>query len=60
MEMSLDNSLLVACGHEVVVTAARNAVAAGGVAAAIGVAAADDVVVLVGAVASVAVWVQQC
>ena len=37
-----------------------NVGAAGGVAAAIGVATADDVVVVVGAAAAVAVWVQRC
>ena len=52
--MSLDNSLLVACGGEVTVAAARITTAMGDVAA------MDDVVVVVGAVAVVAVWVQRC
>ena len=55
-----DNSLLIGCGDAVVVTAARNAAAVGDVAAAIGVVDADDVVVVVGAAAAVAVWVQRC
>ena len=58
--MSLDTSLLVACGGEVVVTATCNATIVGDVAAAIGVAVADDVVVVVGVVATVVVWVQRC
>ena len=52
--MSPHNSQLVACGGEVVVVAACNADTAGGVAA------ADDVLVVVGVVATVAIWVQQC
>ena len=60
LEMTIDNSLLVACGGEVVVAAMRNAATAGEIAAAIGVAAADDVVVVVGAIAVVSIWVQQC
>ena len=55
-----DNSLMVACGDEVVVVAVHNAPATGDVAAAIGIAAADDVVVVVGVVAAVDGWVQQC
>ena len=58
--MSPHNSQLVACGGEVVVAATRNATVAGDVAAAIGIATANDVVVVVGAAAAVAVWVQQC
>ena len=58
--MSPHNSQLVACGGEVVVAAMRNAPAAGDVAAAVGIAAVDDVVVVVGAMAAVAFWVQWC
>ena len=60
MEMSLDNSLLVAYGGEVLIAAACSATAVDDVAAAIGVATADGVVVVVGAAATVVVWVQQC
>ena len=42
------------------VVAACNAATAGDVAAAVGIAAVDDVVVVVGAMAMVVVWVQQC
>ena len=52
LEMSPDNSPLVACGDVVVVD-----VVAGDVAVAVGVAAMDDVVVVVGAAAVVIVWV---
>ena len=48
LERILDNSLMVVCGDEVVVAAARN------------VAATDDVAVAVGDVVVVVVWVQQC
>ena len=58
--MSPHNSLLVACGGEFVVVAARNAAIVGDVAVVVGVAAADHVVVVVGAVAAVVVWVQRC
>ena len=58
--MSLDNSLLVACGDVVVVATVRNAAAVGDVAAIVCVAAMDDVVVVFGAVATVVVWVQRC
>ena len=58
--MSLDNSLTVACGGEVVVVAARNVVATDDVVAAIGVADADDVAVSVGAAVALVVWVQRC
>ena len=52
--MSLDNSLLVACGGEVAVAATHNAATTGDVAA------ADDVVVMVGAATTIVVWVQRC
>ena len=63
--MSPHNSQLVACGGEVVVLDARNAVVATAhnatatddVAAAIDVVAADGVVVVVGAAATIFVWV---
>ena len=55
--MSLDKSLLVTCGDAVVVAAACNAAAVGDVAATVGIAATDDVVIVVGAVAVVAIWV---
>ena len=59
MERIPDNSLMVLCGGEVVVTAAHNAAAAADdVAATVGVAAVDDVVIVVGARA--VVWVQRC
>ena len=51
--MCPDKSLLVACGDAVVV-----AIAASDVATDVGVAATDDVVVVVGVVAAVAIWVQ--
>ena len=60
LKMSPDNSLMVACGGEVVVAAACSATATDDVVAAIGVAAPDDVVVLVGAIGTVVVWVQWC
>ena len=59
LEISPNNSLLVACGDVVMVVVARNATATSDVAAAVGVAATDDVVVVVGAAAVVVVWVQQ-
>ena len=58
--MSPHNSQLVAFEGAVVVMAMRNATAVGDVAAAIGVATVDNVVVVVGDVATVAVWVQRC
>ena len=58
LEMSLDNSLTVACGDAVVVAAARNAAAVDDVAAAVGDAAADSVVVGVGAMTALVVWVK--
>ena len=58
--MSPDKSLLVACGGEVVVTAARSVAAVDDVAAIVGVAATDGVVVAVGTAVAVDVWVQQC
>ena len=54
MEMSPDNSLLVACGDAVVVAAACNSTVAGDVAA------VDNAVVVVGAMAALVSWVQQC
>ena len=51
--MSPHNSQLVACGGEVVVAVARNAVAIGDVVAATSIATASDVVVVVGVVAMV-------
>ena len=54
LKMSPDNSLMVACGGEVVVMARHN------VAATDGVAAIDGVVVAVGAVIAVDVWMKQC
>ena len=63
LERSPDNSLMVACGDEVVVAVVHNAVAVDDAAAtdddvvAVDVAAVDDVVVAVGAVATVVVWV---
>ena len=58
--MSPHNSQLVACVGEVVVAAVHNAAIAGDVVAAVGIMAVDDVVVVVGVVAMVFVWVQQC
>ena len=58
--MSLDNSLLVACGDVVVVAAVRNVSTTGDVAAVVVVVDVDDVVVVVGVVAAVVVWVQRC
>ena len=58
--MSLDKSLMVACGDVVMVVVAFNATATGDVAPIVGVAAMDNVVVVVGAVAAVVVWVQWC
>ena len=55
-----DNSLMVACGDEVVVVATRNVAAMDDVAAAVDVAAVDGVVVAIGTVAVVVVWVQLC
>ena len=55
--MSPHNSLLVACGGEVVVAAACNATVAGDVATTVGIMDADDVVVVVGDAATVVVWV---
>ena len=52
--MSLDNSLLVACGDVVVVAATRNTTAANDVAA------VDGVGVGVGDAATLVVWVQRC
>ena len=49
-----DNSLMVACGDEVVVAATCNAAVADDVVA------TDGVVVAVGVVATVVVWVQWC
>ena len=60
MEMSANNSLLVACGDAVAVMAACSVAAVGDVASAVGIATADDVVVVVGAAAAVDVWVEQC
>ena len=57
LERSPDKSLMVVCGDEVVVVAVHNAAAVDDVAATIDVAAADGVVVVVGAMASVVVWV---
>ena len=63
---SPDNSLMVACGDEVVVEDAHNVVVVDDatvdddVAAADGVAAVDGVVVAVGVVAIIDVWVQKC
>ena len=54
LERSLDNSLMVICGDEVVVVAAHNVVAMDDVVA------VDGVVVAVGAAVLVVVWVQQC
>ena len=53
LKMSPNNSLMVVCGGEVVVTAVHN------VAATIDVASIDGVVIVVGAAAVVVVWVQQ-
>ena len=58
--MSPDNSLLFACGGEVVVAAAHNATATGDVVATIGITATDTVVVVFGVAVAVAVWVQWC
>ena len=60
LEMSPDNSLLVACGGEVVVAAVCSAVATNDVAACVGVAAVDGVVVVVGATDVIVVWAQRC
>ena len=57
---SLYNSLMVACGDEVVVVAAHNVAAIDDVATADGFAAGDGVVVAVGATAVIDVRVQQC
>ena len=58
--MSLDNSLMVVCGGEVMVVAIRNVVVVGDAMAIVGVVVADDVVVVVGATAAVSIWVQRC
>ena len=58
--MSLDNSLMVVCGDEVVVVAMHNVADADDVAATVDVAAVDGVVVGVGATAALVVWVQRC
>ena len=58
--MSLDKSLMVVCGGEVVVVATCNAAIVDDVAAVVGVADADDVLFGVGVVAVVIVWVQRC
>ena len=55
--MSPNNSLMVACGDVIVVATMHNVVAASDFASVVGVAAADNVVVVVGAVATVVVWV---
>ena len=55
LEMSPDNSLMVACGDAVVVAGACNATAAGNVAVVVVVEATDNVVVVVAA--AVVVWV---
>ena len=52
--MRPNNSQLVACGDVVVVAVLHNAAAVGDVAV------VDDVMVVVGAMAIVVVWVQQC
>ena len=63
---SLDNSLMVACGDEVVVVAAHNAAAiddamtTDDVVAVDDVVAADGVATAEGAMVAVDVWVQQC
>ena len=51
LERSLDNSLMVVCGDEVMVAAMDD------VAAVVDVATADSVVVAVGATTAVVVWV---
>ena len=58
--MSPDNSLMVACGGEVVVVAVHNDAATDDVVTVVDVAAADGVVVVVGVATAVVVWVQQC
>ena len=58
--MSLNYSLMVVCGGEVVVAATCNAAAVDDVVTVVGVAAMDDVVVVVGAIAAVVVYVQRC
>ena len=55
-----DNSLLVACGGEIVVASTRSVAAVDDVATAVGIAVVDDVVVVVGAADAVAIWVQRC
>ena len=57
---SPNNSLMVACGDEVVVASTHNVAAVADATASDGVAVADGVAVVVGAVATVVVWVQQC
>ena len=57
LERSLYNSLMVACGDEVVVVATHNFAAVNDAAAADGVAAVDGVAVVVGATTAVDVWV---
>ena len=57
---SLDNSLMVVCGGEVVVAVSRNVVAVDDVAIAVDVALVDGVAVAVGATAVPVVWVQRC
>ena len=52
---SLDNSLMVACGDEVVVVAAHNVATGDNAAATDDVAAVDGVVIAVGAVTAVGV-----
>ena len=58
--MSLDKSLMVACGDVVVVVATHNAAFASDVVATVGVATADNVVVVVGVAAAIVVQVQRC
>ena len=60
LERSLDNSLMVVCGGEVVVAAAHNVAAMDDVVATIGAMTTVDVVAIVGATTVVDVKVQQC
>ena len=57
LERSPDNSLMVACGDEVVVAVAHNAMVTNDVAAAYDAAAADGVVAADGVADGVDVWV---
>ena len=58
--MSLDKSLLVACGDAVVVVDVKNATATNDVTAVVGVVTANGVVVGVRTAVALVVWMQWC